>query len=57
MNIYHEFLFNKCITSKLDMGKSYMLFKQQIPYELVGELIEKMSSSVWIDLYEKTVKR
>ena len=47
----------KHATSKLDMGKSCVRFKQQIPYELVGELIQKMSPSYWIDLYEKTIKR
>lgn len=57
MNIYREFLFNKHATSKLDMDKSYMRFKQQKPYELLGELIEKMSSSDWINLYEKNINR
>jgi hypothetical protein len=47
----------KHATSKLDMGKSCVRFKQQIPYELVGELIQKMSPSNWIVLYEKTIKR
>lgn len=37
--------------SKLDMDKSYTRFKQQISYELVGILIQKMSPSNWIDLY------
>lgn len=44
---------------KLDMGKSCIRFKNmdQIPYELVGELVSKMSVSDWIEIYEKVVKR
>ncbi len=40
---------------KLDMGKSCIRFKkiEQIPYDLVGELMQKMSVSDWIKLYEK----
>ena len=44
---------------KLDMGKSCIRFKKMddIPYELLGELFEKMTPDQWIALYEKNVKR
>ncbi len=37
---------------KLDMGKSCIRFKKEIPYALVGELMERMSAQEWIRLYE-----
>ncbi len=39
---------------KLDMGKSCIRFKKsdQIPYELIGELVKKISVKDWIKLYE-----
>jgi len=44
---------------KLDMGKSCVRFKKMddIPYELIGELVRKMTSQQWIDMYEANVKR
>ena len=44
---------------KLDMGKSCIRFKNidQIPYELVGELVSKMSVADWVEIYERAVKR
>lgn len=44
---------------KLDMGKSCIRFKKQdeIPFDLIGELVGKMSSEEWISLYEKNLKR
>lgn len=41
--------------TKLDMGKSCIRFKKidQIPFELIGELVAKMSPDDWIALYEK----
>jgi uncharacterized protein YdhG (YjbR/CyaY superfamily) len=49
----------KRITGKLDMGKSCVRFKKldQIPYELIGELITKVSVQNWIDTYEKNYKK
>lgn len=43
---------------KLDMGKSCVRFKKfnEIPYELIGELMRKMSVNEWIDIYEKNFK-
>ena len=44
---------------KLDMGKSCVRLKKMddIPYDLIGELMAKMSVKEWIILYEKHVKR
>ena len=43
---------------KLDMGKSCIRFKtmDDIPYELIGQLAKKMTTSEWIALYESTIK-
>ena len=45
--------------TKLDMGKSCIRFKKPdtIPFELIGELVSKMSAEEWITLYEKSVQR
>lgn len=39
--------------SKLDMGKSCIRFKkaEQIPYDLIGELMQKTTVQDWIKLY------
>jgi hypothetical protein len=44
----------KHVKSKLDMGKSCIRFKkiEEIPFDLIGELMKKMSPQEWIDLYE-----
>jgi len=44
---------------KLAMGKSCIRFKQleEIPFDLIGELISKMSMNSWIQLYEKNYKK
>jgi len=44
---------------KLDMGKSCIRFKKfdQIPVELIGELMQKMTVKQWIDLYESKLKK
>lgn len=44
---------------KLDMGKSCIRFKKldQIPYALIGELMQKMTAQQWIDLYETMLKK
>jgi len=43
---------------KLNMGKSCIRFKRMddIPYELIGELMSKLSVDDWIKLYDKEVK-
>ncbi|HRI32467.1 MAG TPA: DUF1801 domain-containing protein [Saprospiraceae bacterium] len=44
---------------KLDMGKSCIRFKKfdDIPYQLIGELMQKMSANDWINIYEKNLKK
>jgi len=43
---------------KLDMGKSCIRFKNpdQIPFELIGELVQKISVKQWIEMYESNYK-
>ena len=49
---------NQC-KYKLDIGKSCLRFKHfdDIPYALIGELCKKISTSDWIQAYEKTRSR
>lgn len=44
---------------KLDMGKSCIRFKKfdQIPNELIGELMQKMTVKQWVDLNESKLKK
>ena len=44
----------KYSTRKLDMGKSCIRFKkpEHIPFELIGELLTKISVLEWISIYE-----
>lgn len=51
--------FPKHSKSKLDMGKSCIRFKkpEQIPYELIGELMKKMTPDEWIACYQSMIKR
>lgn len=44
---------------KLDMGKSCIRLKKMddIPYDLIGELFQKMSMQEWIDLYEEKLMK
>ncbi len=44
---------------KLDMGKSCVRFKkpEDIPFELIGELMTKMSVQDWIETYESAFKK
>ena len=50
--------FPKHSQAKLDMGKSCVRFKKldQIPFELIGELVQKMSVEDWIKCYEANFK-
>ena len=45
--------------TKLDMGKSCIRFKKfnEIPYELIGILSNKMTVNNWIDIYEQNIKK
>lgn len=49
----------KHCTRKLDMGKSCIRFKkiEEIPFDLIAELAQKMSVEEWIDIYETNVKK
>ena len=44
---------------KLDMGKSCVRFKKMddIPYQLIEELVTKMTVNEWIGIYEKAIKK
>lgn len=44
---------------KLDMGKSCVRFKKpdHIPFELIGELVKKISVEDWIKMYEENIKK
>jgi hypothetical protein len=46
--------FPKYSTRKLDMGKSCIRFKkfEEIPFDLIGELVTKISVDDWIATYE-----
>lgn len=72
INIYHMVLYGnkdmhdwfvaeypKHCKSKLDMGKSCVRFKKMddIPYDLIGELLTKITVEDWIELYEKMLKK
>ena len=50
--------YQKYNKSKLDMGKSCIRFKKinEIPYDLIAELVGKISVKQWIDLYEKSFR-
>ncbi|GAA4744397.1 iron chaperone [Flavisolibacter ginsenosidimutans] len=45
--------------TKLDMGKGCVRFKkpEQIPYELIAELMKKITPEKWIEIYERAFKR
>lgn len=49
----------KYVKSKLDMGKSCIRFKKpdEIPFELIAELVRRMSAQRWIQLYESAIKK
>ena len=40
--------------NKLDMGKSCIRFKkiEQVPYQLIAQLAQKMTPQEWIEIYE-----
>jgi len=45
--------------TKLDMGKSCIRFKKMddIPYELIGQLLTRITVDQWITMYETALKR
>ena len=50
--------YQKVSKTKLDMGKSCVRFKkpEQIPFELIGELVTKITPADWITFYEQALK-
>ena len=46
-------------STKLDMGKSCIRFKKvaEIPYDLIAELVQKVTVEDWITTYEKEIKK
>lgn len=58
--LYNWFVteYKKRANHKLDMGKSCIRFKKidDIPYDLIGELMQQMTVQDMIELYEKNVK-
>ena len=51
--------FPKHVPGKLDMGKSCIRFKnpKKIPFDLLGELVKKVSVNDWIARYESVIKK
>ncbi len=51
--------YHKSFKVKLDMGKSCMRFKkdENIPYALIGELVKKLSTDEYIQLYESILNK
>ena len=51
--------FSNYSKAKLDMGKSCVRFKKmnEIPFELIGELVKKMTVADWINQYESLYKK
>ncbi len=45
--------------TKLDMGKSCVRFKkpENIPFDLIAELVKKMTVKDWISLYETSFRK
>ena len=60
-NLYDWFVaeYGKRCKYKLDMGKSCVRFKkmEDIPYDLIAELTQKISVNDWIALYESAFKK
>jgi len=60
-HIYNWFVgeYPKHCKRKLDMGKSCIRFKkaEEIPFNLIAELMHKLTVKEWINLYETSIKR
>ena len=50
--------YKKQVITKLDMGKSCIRFKKpdDIPFELIGELMKQITVQEWISYYESNYK-
>lgn len=51
--------YSKHSNQKLDMGKSCIRFKKfdQIPFDLIAELVQKINVKQWINCYESQFKK
>jgi hypothetical protein len=49
---------SKRVKGKLDMGKSCIRYKkpEEIPFDLIGELVSKITAQDWIETYEAQIK-
>ncbi|MEY4603506.1 MAG: hypothetical protein RIT43_798 [Bacteroidota bacterium] len=58
LNWYTE-TYEQTMNRKPDVGKSCIRFKKEehISFELLAELVRRMSASEWIEVYEKNFKR
>jgi len=56
---WFETKYKETVPGKLDMGKSCIRFKKtdQIPYALIGELMQKMTVEDWTGMYEDTIRK
>ena len=59
LNSWWQEEYPKYSSRKLDMGKSCVRFKKMddIPFELIQELAQKVSPEQWIATYEKQLKK
>ena len=59
LNSWWQEAYPKHSKRKLDMGKSCVRFKKMddIPFELIQELAQKVSPEEWIATYEKQLKK
>lgn len=59
--LFHWFTtkYSKLHSNKLDMGKSCIRLKKndQIPFELIAELIRKINVEQWISIYEEKIRK
>lgn len=55
LNDWFVAAYQEVVPTKLDMGKSCVRMKnpKNIPYELIGQLVSKMSMERYIELYEE----
>ncbi|WKW46383.1 DUF1801 domain-containing protein [Myroides sp. JBRI-B21084] len=60
-NVYHWFVseYPKYSKRKLDMGKSCIRFKKtdDIPFELIAQLMQKISVSEYVNIYQSNLKK
>lgn len=60
-DLYDWFIteYSKFSKTKPDMGKSCMRFKKpdDIPFELIGKLVQKISPEKWIAMYEENFRK